>query len=163
MTELEFKLLGVKKRSVAFEEAKNSSDANEGKDDDTFGFQAIRSNIRKKRGDLKDKIQFKRKRAKVRIRHLASLLLVNAPNTFGCFSASLVFLVFDSLLYVTSYLLSLVHCRVQIHYPARRKSRVLIQIMQLQKRLVFLGLYSVLVIYRQLLQHCEVRFRVNGD
>ncbi|XP_027107137.1 rRNA-processing protein utp23-like [Coffea arabica] len=63
MTDLEYKLLNVKKKNVAFEEAKDSSDANEDKNDGTFTVQAIQTNFRKKR-DLKDTVQFKRKRAK---------------------------------------------------------------------------------------------------
>ncbi|KAL3532925.1 hypothetical protein ACH5RR_006446 [Cinchona calisaya] len=64
MTKLEYKLLNVKMENVASEEVKDSSDANEGKEDHTFGFQAMQTNIRKKKGDLNDKVQFKRKRAK---------------------------------------------------------------------------------------------------
>lgn len=64
MTDLEYKLLNVKKKNVAFEEAEDSSYANEGKDDGTFGVQAIQTNVRKKRGDMKDRVEFKRKRAK---------------------------------------------------------------------------------------------------
>ncbi|XP_027072950.1 rRNA-processing protein utp23-like isoform X2 [Coffea arabica] len=63
MTDLEYKLLNVKKKNVAFEEAKDSSDANEDKNDGTLTVQAIQTNFRKKR-DLKDTVQFKRKRAK---------------------------------------------------------------------------------------------------
>lgn len=64
MTALEYKLLNVNKKNVAFEEAKDSSDANEDKNDGTFAVQAIQTNVRKKRGDLKDRVQFKRTRAK---------------------------------------------------------------------------------------------------
>ncbi|CDP02904.1 unnamed protein product [Coffea canephora] len=63
MTDLEYKLLNVKKKNVAFEEAKDSADANEDKNDGTLTVQAIQTNFRKKR-DLKDTVQFKRKRAK---------------------------------------------------------------------------------------------------
>ncbi|KAL3532816.1 hypothetical protein ACH5RR_006337 [Cinchona calisaya] len=64
MTKLEYKLLNVKKKNVASEEVKDSSEANEGKEDHTFGFQAMQINMRKNGGDLNDKVQFKRKRAK---------------------------------------------------------------------------------------------------
>lgn len=73
MTDLEYKLLNVRKKKIVdSEDAKDSSDVNEGKKDYTFGVQAIQTNIRKKRGDLKDKVQFKRKSAKVWIHDLAS-------------------------------------------------------------------------------------------
>lgn len=94
MTELEYKLINAKKK-VTFEESKDSSDATEGMGDHASGVEAIQKNIRRKRGELKDKVQFKRKRAKVRISDLALpfflLLYLFIIIIFTAFSSLFVF------------------------------------------------------------------------
>ncbi|KAL2537437.1 PIN domain-like family protein [Forsythia ovata] len=62
MTKLDYKMLSLtKKNSVAIEEAIDSSDANEGKEDHILEMQALKTSIKRKRSDVKDIVQFKRK------------------------------------------------------------------------------------------------------
>ncbi|KAL2537422.1 PIN domain-like family protein [Forsythia ovata] len=62
MTKLDYKMLSLtKKNSVAIEEAIDSSDANEGKEDHILEMQAMKTSIKRKRSDVKDIVQFKRK------------------------------------------------------------------------------------------------------
>lgn len=67
ITDLELKMLKLKKKSVANDEARDSSDANEDHEDHILQTQDIRKSVKRNRLDAKDKAQFKRKRAKVRI------------------------------------------------------------------------------------------------
>ncbi|KAL0365500.1 UNVERIFIED_CONTAM: rRNA-processing protein UTP23 [Sesamum angustifolium] len=64
MTDLEYKMLKVKKKRVSTEEARDSSDANEESEDNIFETQDIKSKVKRHKIDTKDKVQFKRKKAK---------------------------------------------------------------------------------------------------
>uniref|UniRef100_A0A5B6YH54 UTP23 sensor motif region domain-containing protein n=1 Tax=Davidia involucrata TaxID=16924 RepID=A0A5B6YH54_DAVIN len=65
MTELECKMLNMKRNNkLVTEEAGDSSDANEGGGDQILETHVVKTNSAKKRTDVKDKAQFKRKKAK---------------------------------------------------------------------------------------------------
>lgn len=64
MTEVEYKMLKLKKKRVANDEARDSSETEE---DHILEIQDPRTNVKRNRVDETDKAQFKRKRAKVRI------------------------------------------------------------------------------------------------
>ncbi|KAL6494832.1 hypothetical protein OROGR_031632 [Orobanche gracilis] len=64
ITDLELKMLKLKKKRVANDEARDSSDANEDHEDHILETHDIRKNVKRNRLDAKDKAQFKRKRAK---------------------------------------------------------------------------------------------------
>ncbi|KAK6159452.1 hypothetical protein DH2020_006766 [Rehmannia glutinosa] len=64
MTDLEYKMLKVKKRKVATDEARDFPDANEDHEDRILEAQDLKRNIKRNRMDTKDKAQFKRKKAK---------------------------------------------------------------------------------------------------
>lgn len=65
MTELEYKMLQFrKKKRQALEEPGDSSDANEGAEDQILLNHALNTNSARKSTDGKDKVQFKRKKAK---------------------------------------------------------------------------------------------------
>ncbi|KAL0334749.1 UNVERIFIED_CONTAM: rRNA-processing protein UTP23 [Sesamum radiatum] len=64
MTDLEYKMLKVKKKRVSTEEARDSSDANEENEENIFETQDIKSKVKRNKIDTKDKVQFKRKKAK---------------------------------------------------------------------------------------------------
>lgn len=64
MSELEHKMLNMKKRRVAIEEQEDFSDGNEIKEDQTSRVSASKTNMRNKGKETKDKVQFKRKKAK---------------------------------------------------------------------------------------------------
>ncbi|XP_011088373.1 rRNA-processing protein UTP23 homolog isoform X2 [Sesamum indicum] len=64
MTDLEYKMLKVKKKRVSTEETRDSSDANEENEENIFETQDIKSKVKRNKIDTKDKVQFKRKKAK---------------------------------------------------------------------------------------------------
>lgn len=66
MSELEHKMLNVKKRRVAIEEQEDFSDGNEIEEDHTSQVPAFKKNMRNKEKETKDKVQFKRNKAKVK-------------------------------------------------------------------------------------------------
>ncbi|KAI3446093.1 hypothetical protein Pfo_002758 [Paulownia fortunei] len=66
MTDLEYKMLKVNKNRVATDEARDSSDANEDNEDHILETRDLKTNVKRNRIDIKDKVQFKRKKAKVR-------------------------------------------------------------------------------------------------
>lgn len=65
MSELEHKMLNTKKRRVAIEEREDFSDGNEFEEDQTSRVPAFKKNMWNKENETKDKVQFKRKKAKV--------------------------------------------------------------------------------------------------
>ena len=74
MTQLEYKMLNMsKKKQLATEEEGDSSDVNEGVEGQISGSQALKTNNTRKRTDVKDKVQFKRKKDKVMIDDFAFL------------------------------------------------------------------------------------------
>ncbi|PIN06747.1 putative proteins of PilT N-term/Vapc superfamily [Handroanthus impetiginosus] len=64
MTELEYKMLKAKKKRKATDEERYSSDANEDNEDHILKRQDLKTNVKRNRIDTKDKVQFKRKKAK---------------------------------------------------------------------------------------------------
>ena len=66
MTELEYKMLRKRKNRSADEETNDSPDENDDSDDDNNGMGIVTKPKTARKGiDVKDKVQFKRKRAKV--------------------------------------------------------------------------------------------------
>lgn len=65
MSDLEHKRLKMKKKTASIEEQEDFPDANESMEDQNSRAQPLEINRRRKGGDIKDKVQFKRKKAKV--------------------------------------------------------------------------------------------------
>ncbi|CAA2975012.1 rRNA-processing UTP23 homolog isoform X1, partial [Olea europaea subsp. europaea] len=63
MNEWEYKIL-KKKKKAAIEEAADASDANESNEDHMLDRQVVKANIKRERTNVKDQVQFKRKKAK---------------------------------------------------------------------------------------------------
>lgn len=70
MTDLELKMLNMKKTNrQAIKEARDLPDAHEGVGDKISGTQTMKLSNDRKRTDVKDTVQFKRKKAKVMIHY----------------------------------------------------------------------------------------------
>lgn len=88
MTDIEYKMLNIKKkRKLSDEDAVDASNASEEEEGHGLEVQNIKASVKRTRSDIKDKVQFKRKKAKVGLVNYnsSSALIIWSCDISFCF------------------------------------------------------------------------------